>query len=325
MEIKISQNKKEWDEFLIQNEGNFFQSWDFGSVQEKEGKKIWRFEIFEKRRKIAQAQVQKEHFPFGKNLFYIGYGPCFLKNAFLKDKKNTLLNLIKALKKLAKKENVIFLNIEATENLPSIQSFKESKRRVLPQKTIVLSLKEDLDTIFKKFHSKTRYNIRLAEKRGVEIDSIQNIQEKLKFLEVFWKNLKETAKRGKFKTLSKDHFKNLFFQENTILYLAKKENKIIAGNLMLYFGKRVYYLHGFSNYKYRNLMAPHLLHWRQICQAKEEGFEEYDFWGIDEKKWPGITRFKRSFGGKEVVYPAGVDFVFDKFWYLIYLFLKKFS
>lgn len=324
MEIKISQEKKEWDNFLIENDGSFFQSWDFGEIQKKEGKKVWRFEILNKGIKLAQVQIQKEYFPFGKNLFYVGYGPCFSKKTFLKDKKNILLALIQKLSKLAKKENVIFLNIEATEKLPRTQFLRESRRRVLPQKTIILDLNQDLNKIFEGFHPKTRYNIRLAERRGVDIEKIKEADRRLKFLDIFWENLQKTAKRGNFKTLSKKHFENLFSQLNTTLYLAKKNKEIIAGNLMLYFGKRIYYLHGFSNYKYRNLMAPHLLHWRQICDAKEDGLKEYDFWGIDEKKWPGITRFKRGFGGKEIIYPAGFDFVFDKFWYGFYVFLKKF-
>ncbi len=53
------------------------------------------------------------------------------------------------------------------------------------------------------------------------------------------------------------------------------------------------------------------------------GAKEIDFWGIDEKKWPGLTAFKRGFNGQEIEYPQGRDIIFQKRWYLIYQFLRK--
>ena len=323
MEIKVAKDKESWDNFLIQNDGSFLQSWNFGIFQEKEGKKIWRFEFLRKEQKIAQVQIQKEYFPFGKNLFYIGYGPCFDSRIFLKEKKKILILLEKKLKKIARKENVIFLNIEPKDNLPKIKEAKESKRRVQPQKTLILPLKNKKESIFENFHPKTRYNIRLAEKKGVEVQAILGTKEKMNFLENFFSLILKTSKRGKFKIFPKKHYKNLLSIENAILYLARYKEKIIAANIVFYFGEKAYYLHGASDYKYRHLMAPHLLQWKQICDAKENGKELYDFWGIDEIKWPGITRFKKSFGGEEIIYPKGIDLVFNNFYYSLYCLLKK--
>ncbi len=323
MKIAISKEKKDWDKFLIENNGSFLQSWDYGTLQEKEGKKIWRFEVLDNKRKVLQAQVQKEKFPFGKNLFYIGYGPCFNSKSFLKEKKKSLFVLLNELKKLAQKENVIFLNIEPKEEIPKVEEILKSKRRVQPQKTLILSLNEDKDIIFKKFHSKTRYNIRLAKRKGVVAERIFKEEEKMKYFDKFWELLRKTAGRGNFKTLSRKYYKNLLFLDNAFLYIARFKDKIVASSIILFFGDTVYYLHGASDYKYRNLMAPHFLHFYQIFDAKDLNFKFYDFWGIDEKKWPGVTRFKKGFGGKEVVYPEGIDFVFNKSWYFIYIFLKK--
>jgi lipid II:glycine glycyltransferase (peptidoglycan interpeptide bridge formation enzyme) len=72
-------------------------------------------------------------------------------------------------------------------------------------------------------------------------------------------------------------------------------------------------------------MAPHLLHWEIIRQAKQLGYHFYDFWGIDEKKWPGLTRFKKGFGGKIIEYPGTFDLVFNKFWYQLYRLGKIFK
>jgi lipid II:glycine glycyltransferase (peptidoglycan interpeptide bridge formation enzyme) len=65
-----------------------------------------------------------------------------------------------------------------------------------------------------------------------------------------------------------------------------------------------------------------LLLWEIALFAKKNGFKELDFWGIDEKKWPSLTSFKKGFGGYEVVYPEGIDIVFQNFWYGIYKFIK---
>ena len=70
-------------------------------------------------------------------------------------------------------------------------------------------------------------------------------------------------------------------------------------------------------------MATYILHWEIIKYAKENGFNEYDFWGIDEKKWPGVTRFKKGFGGREVEYAGSYDYVFQPFWYKLYNLYRK--
>jgi len=66
------------------------------------------------------------------------------------------------------------------------------------------------------------------------------------------------------------------------------------------------------------------MHWNQMLYAKNKMYcENYDFWGIDEKKWPGVTRFKRSFGGKEITYPQGFDVVYNPFWYKAFKLARK--
>jgi len=109
------------------------------------------------------------------------------------------------------------------------------------------------------------------------------------------------------------------------LFVAIYNKKIIVANIVMFYKETAIYLHGASDYQYRNLMAPYLLQWQQILEAKERGCSEYDFWGIDEKKWPGVTRFKRGFGGKEIVYPGAYDLVFQPTWYRIYKLAKIFK
>jgi len=107
------------------------------------------------------------------------------------------------------------------------------------------------------------------------------------------------------------------------MFIAELGGKIIAANMVVFFGDTVTYVHGASSNQYRNIMAPHVLQWRQIQAAKKEGYKYYDFWGVapegqEKHHWAGITRFKKSFGGKGVSYLGAYDLILDKFWYTLY-------
>jgi len=106
------------------------------------------------------------------------------------------------------------------------------------------------------------------------------------------------------------------------LYFAEYNNKVIASNIMTFFGDMVTYVHGSSSDQDRNVMAPYLLQWTIIQQAKNLGYKHYDFYGIDETKWPGVTRFKRGFGGTEINYPGTFDVIFNSFLYKSYQVLR---
>jgi lipid II:glycine glycyltransferase (peptidoglycan interpeptide bridge formation enzyme) len=70
-------------------------------------------------------------------------------------------------------------------------------------------------------------------------------------------------------------------------------------------------------------MAPYLLQWHAIRLGKARGCKFYDFFGIDEDKWPGVTRFKKGFGGDVKIYPGTFDLIFSQAWYGIYSWLRK--
>lgn len=329
MEISLSENKDRWNQFLIENRGSFLQSWQWGEFQKNLPKKIWRFVVFRlphnlegKEEILSQAQIIKENFPM-KSFLYLPYSPCFKDNLFLKDKKKILKLIIKKAQEVAKKEGAIFLKIEPTSPLAKEPTGVRSSKRIQPQKTLILNLKKTEDEIFKIFHPKTRYNIRLAQRKGVKILFFESKDIKDAHINIFYKLIQKTAKRDRFSPYKKEYYKTMLKIVPSLLFSAKFKEKTIAVNILVFFGKRATYLHGGANYKYRKVMAPHLLQWDQIKEAKKRGFEEYDFWGIDEEKWPGLTRFKKSFNGEEFKYPEGRDFIFKNFWYKVYKFIKE--
>ena len=140
----------------------------------------------------------------------------------------------------------------------------------------------------------------------------------------------KTSKRDGFMAYPKEYYQKMLEIPGAELFVAEfpvdggtSKSKIIAANIVLFCENQTIYLHGASDYAYRNLMAPHLLQWEQIKEAKKRNCIEYDFWGINETKWPGVTRFKRGFGGREIIYPGAYDLVFKPFWYKIYKIAKK--
>jgi len=175
-------------------------------------------------------------------------------------------------------------------------------------------------------HQKTRYNIRLAEKKGVIVKKINNNK---KAIDVFWKLIEKTSQRDGFTPHSKKYYAQMLELENFNLWTAEYQNNILVANIVVNFGDTITYLHGASSNKDRNVMAPHLLQWEQIKWAKERGFKIYDFWGIAKEdsqndKWLGFTRFKKGFGGQEKRLPGTFDLVYNQKIYRVYNFFKKF-
>ncbi len=188
-----------------------------------------------------------------------------------------------------------------------------------PKKTLFLDLSLDTEELLSAMHQKTRYNIKLAEKKGVKI-SMGSTSD---FAEL-WRLMTLTGERDGFRLHTRAHYKNLLGAPEYIkLFFASYEGKKIATGLFCFFNGRVTYLHGASDNEARNLMAPYLLQWEVIKQAQAAGYKFYDFYGIDEKKWPGVTRFKLGFGGFIKEYPGTYDLVFRPFLYGFYEFLRK--
>ena len=305
MKIGPNSYKIEWNQFISQNNGFFLQSWQWGGFQESLGRKIWRIEA-----QGLKGLVIKYDLPIGKNYLYCPRGPV--------GQSSELQSFLKEVKQIAKQEKSIFFKIEPERDFKlSDYKFKKSSKQIQPSRTVVLDLTRPEQEILSAMHQKTRYSIRLAQRKGIKIKSGNHDQ-----IDTFLDLLVETAKRNKFYIHSKDYYRKMMDvleQEGIIkLFLAKHQDRVIAASLVCFFGKTVTYLYGASNYEARQTMASYLLQWHTIRQAKELGFKYYDLWGIDDKKWPGVTRFKKGFSGREAVYPGSFDLIYRFSWYVLY-------
>ena len=169
-------------------------------------------------------------------------------------------------------------------------------------------------------HPKTRYNIKLAEKKGINI-----LESGTNHFADFWQLISQTSERDSFRLHGINYYQEMLRLKRDFikLFLADYKGRLISTGIFSFFGDLVTYLHGGSADTNRNVMAPYLLHWQIIKTAKQQGFKYYDLNGIDEKKWLGVTRFKKGFGGKEINYPGTFDLVFDQGWYNIYRMVRK--
>ena len=154
------------------------------------------------------------------------------------------------------------------------------------------------------FHQKTRYNIRLAGRKGVGVVCCDE-SNTAEMLPYFARIMKETGQRDGFITRPESYFADLLrhMGENARLYMALYNDKPVAGTLAIRFGNKVWYLYGASSNQYRNVMPNYLLQWNMIQWAVECGCEIYDFRGVSGDLSPenplyGLYLFKKGFNGE---------------------------
>lgn len=170
------------------------------------------------------------------------------------------------------------------------------------------------------FHSKTRYNIRLAVRKGVKVTV--GTREDLK---TFHDIMVVTGTRDEFVVRTLEYFEKMYdcmAPENLRLYLAHYDGKIVAGTLAILYGNKVWYLYGASSNDYRNVMPNYLLQLEMIKWALENKCDIYDFRGIsgdidETNPLYGLYRFKKGFNGKFTEFVGEMDYVFSPFMYFL--------
>ena len=177
---------------------------------------------------------------------------------------------------------------------------------------------------------KCRYNIRLAEKKGITVRAWDDIP-------AFHEMMTATGGRDKFGVHSQEYYQrayDLFHPKGTCeLLVAEFEGEPLASLMVFANGKRAWYVYGASNDMERNRMPTYLLQWEAIRWAKARGCDEYDLWGVPDENeetlesqfesrhdglW-GVYRFKRGFGGEVKRAAQAVDRVYNPLLYWAYL------
>lgn len=299
-------------------EPSFLQSPEWEFFERSLGRATWR---------ARGALVVRRDLPFGLNYLY-----CPRPSIGLRDE-GLGMRMLDAVAEIAKERKSIFLKIDplvclqATTYLPIGQAGNlQPAIPIQPRETLILDIAQrSEDELLAAMHEKTRYNIRLAERKGVEVAA--GIAGEAETSDLFWGLLAKTAARDGFRTHPKGYYEKLAAVRSDAFsnefFLACYRDTVVAGALINFYGNTATYLHGAWSGEYREVMAPHLLHWRIIQEAMRRGCGHYDWWGIDERRWPGVTRFKRGFGGREVAYPRSVNMVYRRVWYTLYAAAKR--
>lgn len=192
--------------------------------------------------------------------------------------------------------------------------FSRAAVDVQPPDTVLVDLDQGDEALLAAMKEKCRYNIRLSMKKGVAVRRCDEAG-----LGVFYRLLEETAKRDGIAIHSRDYYGTLFAlakddsRVEMRLYIAACGGEDLAAIITLFRGEEAVYLYGASSDSRRNLMAPHLLQWTVIRDARAFGCRRYDLFGIPPDGDPshpmaGLYRFKTGFGGRIIHRGGSWDF-----------------
>ena len=314
---------------------NFQQSIEWGKVKSDS----WKNEVVlaedENGEIIGSISVLIRKIPLLGNLMYSSRGPV----CDIHDEK-VLKILTDGLKELAKKYHAFILKIE-----PDIKSNDQEFRDIIsklgykikddaknfseeinPRYVFRLDIKDKTeDEIFAAFHQKTRYNVRLATKKGVVVK--EGTREDLKD---FHEIMKITGKRDDFIIRPLSYFEKMYDKlgSHAKLLMAYCEDKPISGIFNIDYGNKVWYLYGASSNEHRNLMPNYLLQWEGIKYAIANKKDMYDFRGVSgvvDENHPqyGLYRFKKGFNAEFTEFIGEISLNFKPFVYRLYKISEK--
>lgn len=311
--------------------GSVHQAPEWGEFQSASGgrDRFWIFAAEDNGGEIlASALVIRQLLPLKKCWLYCPRGP-------LADYAHpqALELLLKKILELARSQNAVFFRFDPPLAHEEKIDWKKmnavtAHAHYQPENTLMIDLAQTEEEILKQMKPKGRYNIKVAEKHGVRIRKSDGSAGDV---EAFYRLFRQTTDRDKFSGHPQKYYENMLTvlgHEKAKLYLAEYDGKIVAGMIVTHFKDTATYYFGASGNEHRNVMAPYLLQWHAIREARKAGFKYYDFLGIapensPDHPWAGVTDFKLKFGGQRVDYQPAREIVYQPFWYFIIKILKR--
>jgi lipid II:glycine glycyltransferase (peptidoglycan interpeptide bridge formation enzyme) len=347
--MEIQENLENFIQFNSPD-GGFLQSDEWRKFQEAVGRKNFNISIPHPN-PLPQAgegdfgfwaNIIEHQLPIVGKYFYIPRGPIIQSSDFSfhgKSGNSSKPSFFRELINLAKENKAGWVRIEPANNeiLEIIKKivgtnfkFVRSPHDMQPKEILVIDITKSEEELLVEMKQKTRYNIKLAEKKGVKVSCIMYNVSSIDYFNRFIELVKITAERDKITPHPESYYRKMFetIPDDILkLYVAEYQGEIIAANLMIFYGKTATYLHGASDNQRRNLMAPYLLQWQAIRDAKKNGCEKYDLGGINTKTGEGITKFKLGFAPytKPVEFPGSWDIMINLFRYRTYRIIQKFK
>ncbi len=323
-----------YSRFVFQHDlGSIHQTWEWGLFQGcRDNPRIvpTTFAVENENGQIlASALVIRQKLPFGKCWLYCPRGP--LLDYQNKEICSLLFDRIAA---LAHEQNAVFFRfdpaLDANTPLTVFAPLKAGRAHAhyQPENTLILDLTLPENELLRQMKPKGRYNIKIAQKHGVTVHISDDPH---RDAAIFHKLLQQTTDRDQFSGHPLDYYLNmfLFLHPQPKLYLAAYKNQVVAAIIVTYFKDMATYYFGASGNEHRNIMAPYLLQWQALLDAKKAGYHFYDFLGIapldqPNHPWAGVTDFKLKFGGRRVNYVSAQEIVYQPFWYALIRLVKWF-
>jgi len=322
----------EWRNFLIEKYPNahILQTAEWGELKSSFDWRTERIICGE-----TGAQILFRKLPLGFTLAYIPkpvFGACFPADNDL---------FWRELDEICFKNQAVFLKIEPDYWEPTDEqmsqsvvkypsSFLVSPHNIQPPRTIIISLEGSEEDILVRMKQKCRYNVRLAEKKGVTIRPWNDP-------DGFHRLVQVTGNRDGFGVHALAYYRRayaLFHPAGMAeLLLAEFDGKPLAALMIFANGTSSWYLYGASNDNERNRMPAYLLQWEAMKWARQRGCTQYDLWGVPDDEdasleaqfenrhdglW-GVYRFKRAFGGQVKRAAQALDKVYIPLLYKVYL------
>lgn len=280
--------------------------------------------------RVDDVLVLQKRLPMGRSMLYTPMASIGQRS------KVKGQNFISKIKDIASENKSTFYRLEiddsSTEAISyqlKANSFIKSFEEMQPEHTLILDISKPEEEILAQMKQKGRYNIKVAEKNGVVVERDSGIEN-------FYELYNTMAKRQKITFRSKQYYEKLFdilsskgYVEVLTAYIVENKKKTaIASAVISFYGARATYLFGGSSDRFRNMMAPYLVQWSAIREARNRGCSEYDFFGIappdsPDHPWAGVTDFKKKFGGEEVELAGSWDLVLRPLEYKIFRLAEK--
>ena len=308
----------DWNQFLAQHpNAHLLQTGEWGELKSAFGWKPVRIVSGDR-----GVQILFRKLPLG---FTVGYIP----------KANFGQSLWEEIDSVCKQNRAIFLKLEPDtwgQHKPETwnPALRTSPHNIQPPRTILVDIKDSEEGILERMKQKTRYNIRLAERKGITVRAWDDLKS-------FHKMMFATGGRDGFGVHSLEYYQLAYelLQPKGLgeILVAEYEGKPLAALFVARNGNRAYYLYGASTDEERNRMPTYLLQWEAMKWAKARGCEEYDLWGVPDEDeatleanfktrqdglW-GVYRFKRGFGGELNRAAQAMDRVYNPLLYWAYL------
>lgn len=291
------------------------QAWEWGEFRGLTGVKV-----------IREGGLQITIHKIPHTPLTVGYTPKIIKPL---DQ-----NIIKTLSLVAKENKCIFIKVE-----PKVEANKEQGisnveelrklgfvegRPLFTKYNFVLDVSQSETELLSSFKQKTRYNIRIAEKKGVTVELDDSPEAFARYLEL----TAETTKRQGFYAHSREYHKKMWSVLHPVgiahLLIAKYQGEIITTWVLFKFGDTLYYPYGASTREHREVMANNLVMWEAIRLAKQWKLHYLDMWGAlgpeadPNDSWYGFHTFKSGYGARHVEYIGTWDYVAMPFLYRVY-------